>query len=264
MSNDTKTAITYPSYEPSWDIYTKLLVTFNENLLAGNISSGDSSPTTWKLYRRLADEEKWELAAVTDNSTKAVVDYNIKNRNSYIYGLFAQTATYITAPIVTDAITPNWKYWCLFSVDETSVADRYSFHEGFLFEINLEVGAITNNMEVGKFANFTPYPKFHKSPSNHYSGSLTSLAGYADCTSNITYVEPLSITDKLKVFSTDSRRKFLKDIRGDIWEVEISSSLQLQIQKVKFGSVEPYEIQVNWTEIGTTDGLTITKDVAVS
>lgn len=241
--------------EPVWTPDTELLVTFNHSLLAGNITSGESAVNSWKIYRRAGDEGKWELAAVVDGSTTSIIDYAVKNHTTYRYSFAAESESYITAPIESDPISTSWNNWCLFSADSTDNADNLVFHEGFIFEANVSGDAMNNNLSIGTFPNFTRYSKIHKARTNHYSSSLGALLGYLNCdTAKIE--DTLDIEGRLKEFSTDPRRKFLRDYKGHLWEVEISSPFS--VQPYHGTHHLPYEGQIGWTEIGNADGVQIT------
>ena len=43
-----------------------------------------------------------------DNESQMVIDYNVRNNETYIYRLFASTASYITVPIISEPILTKW------------------------------------------------------------------------------------------------------------------------------------------------------------
>ena len=243
------------NYEPSWTFPTELLVTFNDSLLAGNITSGESGLSNWKIYRQRLSDNKLELAAIIDKGETSFIDYVVQNKSEYKYSLFAEVESYITAPIESGKVTTNWDGWCLFSADNTEYQNELKFHEGFVFTINVNSDQINNNLVVGSYNNFTPYPKIQKSKTNYYSGILSSILAYIDCSDSEMH-EDFTAEDRLKRFSTDPRRKFLRDYKGHLWEVEITSPIGIQPHQ---GTEEfPYDIQIGWTEIGSHEGVMIT------
>lgn len=241
--------------EPKWNQFTELLVTFNGSLLAGNITSGDSTVTSWRIYRQKDDDENLELAAIIDNNATSVTDYAICNKSNYTYSLFAEADTYITAPIVAPDVKTNWLGWTLFSVDGTAYPNEFSFREGFIFDLNFVAGQITNNVVVGKYDNFTQYPKIHKGRTNYYSGILSSLLAYTKCPAGTVENDP-DMETRLKAFSTDTHRKFLRDQKGHLWEVEITAPII--IQSWNDNENYPYTVQVGWSEIGNAKDIIIT------
>lgn len=255
LTNDEVAFVSDYTNEPSWTLDTELLVTFNESLLAGNITSGSSSPTNWKIYRQEVGDSNMVLAAAIDDATTNFIDYNIKNNTEYIYHMFAETASYITAPIAADPITTNWRNWCLFDVTETDEDNVYKFHEGFVFSADVQSGSMNNNLQSATYPNFTEFPKIHKGQSNFYSGTLQALLGRVECPVG-KYIEHPEMEAALKAFTTNPRKKFLKDAKGHIWEVEITSALTVTPREGY--PFLPYDISFGWTEIGTTDGLIIT------
>lgn len=49
---------------------------------------------------------------------------------------------------------------------------------------------------------------------------MTSLCGFITCTEG-EYVNSIDAINELKGLTTDGKRKFLKDIDGNMWEVKI-------------------------------------------
>lgn len=240
--------------EPSWSIDTELLVTFNRTLMAGNMTNAAQSPTSWRVYRQRVGDENMVLAAIVDNNTQIVIDYNIKNNETYIYRLFASTASYITAPIISDPVSTNWKTWSIFDVDEGE-DDTYHLSQYFVFGLDINSGQMTNNIQTQIYNNFTPYPKIHKATTNYYSGTLSSMLGKFDCETGDYTDDTADFESALKAFSTNGKRKFLKDIKGHIWEVEITS---LGFTPRDGYKGQPYDISLGWAEIASADGLLLT------
>ena len=241
--------------EPEWTIDTELLVTFNESLMAGNITTATSTPTSWEIYRQQVGDDNLVLAANVDENTKSFIDYNVCNNSKYIYKLFATTSSYITAPITSKQIATEWQTWSLFDVDPTDTDGTFTLHEIFLFGVDLVGGQMPNNIQVAQYTNFTEFPKVHKAASNFYSGALTALLGQIDCDTGEYSEDGYSKEAALKKFSTNPRRKFLKDIRGHIWEVEITS-LAFTTRDGYIG--QPYDVQIGWLEKASADDLIIT------
>lgn len=250
LTPDERKTISNPENEPKWTMDTGLLVTFNDTLLAGNITEGTSAPIM-HVYRRDVATGSMDLAAVTDGVQTAITDYNVVNNKEYEYVLFAETDGAIASPITSPPIKTSWENYCLFDADETEVEGRFKMHDCFLFDHNINSGTMSNNLSVAKFDNFTRYPKFMKSKANYYSSTLTGLLGHLDKDGN--YFDSAEMLDALCEFTASTRRKFLKDTKGHILCVEISAPLQ-QTAWDNYGGVDPYNVSIPWTECDTTKG----------
>lgn len=238
--------------EPSWNLDTGILVTFNESLLAGNVTNGSNVPTTWRIYRRDVKDGSMTLASVTDSSSTSVTDYNVVNGKTYEYILFAETEGFITLPIESESVNTEWTNFCLFDVDSTDIPNKYKMHECFLFEYNVDGGSMSNNLIATKLDNFTQYPKFVRAQANYYSSTLTGLLGHIG--SDGEYYDSADMLDALSAFTASPRRKFLKDRRGHVWQVEISAPMT-ETQWSNFGGKDPYNVSIPWTQTGSTDGI---------
>lgn len=242
------------TFEPSWTVDTVLLNSFNESLLAGTLSNGTSAPAAWKVYKQEGNNGTLVLAAHLTDGATSFVDYNVRNNQQYIYKLFAETTSYITTPLESEPLTTNWSSWCLFDVDATVDANTYKLHSVFKFAYDVNGGSMSNNMQVGVYNNFTRYPKVHQAQTNYYSGMLQSLLGYTDPTTD-EYLEGADLETTLNNFTTNTRMKFLKDVKGHIWKVAITSFSVAPREKL----IEmPSDIQIGWTVIGSADDLILT------
>ena len=253
LTQEERELVSNPENEPNWTKDTALLVTFNETLLAGNITNGSASPAM-RIYRRDVAKDTMELAAVTDGVATSVVDYNIVNNKEYEYVLFAESEGAITLPITSPKAKTAWRNYCLFDVDDTGVDGRYKMHDCFLFEFNMNSGTMSNNLVAAKYDNFTRYPKFVKASSNYYSSTLSGLIGHLD--ENGEYYDSADMLDALSAFTVSTRKKYIKDTKGHIWQGEISAPLQ-ETAWDNFGGVDPYNVSIPWTECGSTKGITI-------
>lgn len=239
--------------EPVWTFDTGLLVTFNKSLMAGNITDGSSSPTSWKIYRHELDDDTMTLAGLVPATSIEFVDYNVSNRKTFEYVLFAETEGYIADPLTTDRVDTNWSNWCLFDVNEKEDdPDTYEINEAFIFNANISSSPMSNNMVVGKYPNFTAFPKVIKSNSDYLSGTLTGYLGRFDCENNEgKYYEDVDDGRRLRDFALRPNLKFLKDVRGHIWLVEVTEPLTFESMVV--GSYNIYNITIGWSEVARAD-----------
>jgi len=254
MTSDEIAFVSDNHNEPTWTVDTILLNSFNESLLAGTLSNGSSAPTAWKVYRQEVGSDTLVLAANLTDGATSFIDYNVRNNRQYLYRLFAETTSYITAPLVSDTVSTNWATWSLFDVDETSIKNAYKLNSVFVFAYDTAGGSLSNNMQAEVYNNFTRYAKVHQAKTNYYSGTLQSLLGYTSALTD-DYIDDVDLETALNDFTTNGRRKFIKDVKGHIWEVAITSFSVTPREKL---IQLPCDIQMGWMAVGSADGLILT------
>lgn len=248
------------SEEPVFGIDYYFVARFNDNLSAGD-EQVTSSLKGCQIRRVSGSNINSEYVATipqTPNANTFVIDYAATNNTDYTYYLFPQSidGKVEYAPLVSEQITTDWSKWSLFVVDNTEEDNVYTLAETFIFELNITSGDIQNNTDVKVIKNFTAYPKIIASNSNYWSGSLSSLAGYMTSSTD-EYVQTPDMTRALKSLTTDPRKKFLKDIEGNIFEIKVTGvgvknhdNLTLQLK----------EKQIEWVETGDAQHISITNN----
>jgi hypothetical protein len=171
-----------------------------------------------------------------------------------LYELFAETTNYITAPIVSDTIETNWATWSLFDVDETDIKNAYKLNSVYVFEYDVTGGPMSNNIQAGIYNNFTRYAKVHQAQTNYYSGTLQSLLGYTVLGTD-EYIDNVDIELALNEFTTNGRKKFIKDVDGHIMEVSLTS---FSVAPREHLIQRPRDVQIGWMAVGSADGLILT------
>jgi hypothetical protein len=186
------------------------------------------------------------------------IDYVVKNHKTYEYYYYAVTENIVGTAIHSDRIVTNWTNWCLFSVDTTDYPNAYIMHEAIVLDIDIVNSPMQNNTQVQVMHNFTKYPKYHEAPFNYYSGTISALIGHVDCATG-KYTDSIDLEERIKAMSTDGRRKFLKDRKGHLWEVQINAPTSMQVRDTFID--QPYDTTLSWSEIGDASGLMITNKV---
>lgn len=250
--------------EPTdWNDNTLFFAKFNNNLTAGD-SSVLSRLTGYEVRRRKGAEPHSEYVCTVKNTegkrSNFIVDYAAANDTSYTYYLHpslkakADNTDLTLTPIMSDEIIPKWNYWSLLVVDESDEENVYYVDKIFKFELNLSVDDMSNNAQITVTPNFTSAPTVQYGSANYWSGSLTALCGFIACDSG-EYMEPFSIINELKKLTTDTRKKFLKDTDGNVFEVKITSAIN--ISRTNGGLNDMKSVKVSWAEVGTADGISI-------
>ena len=253
--------------EPSgWKADTLMLAKFNED----DMSAGDSSLTRniegYEIRRKSGNDLYTEYVGTVKEQMQTgelvpkryLIDYMVKNNTDYTYYLYPAAKRsdngILLFPSITDDITTNWGYWSLLVVDESDEDNVFYLNKMFKFELNIAPDTMSNNAVVNVMQNFTKYPTVQYGTSNYWSGGLSALCGYVSCYDG-SYVQTPNIIEELKKLTSDTRRKFLKDIEGNVWEVKITDSINVTEEYGAAQSVK--SAKITWTEVGEVAGISI-------
>ncbi len=246
------------NYEPTWDINTEFLAKFNDTLNAGN--APEIACTTlkgWKIYRQDLDGSSLKYVKTLDPDDIFIVDYNVKWGQEYRYYLFPEYEAAMGTPFVSKNTKACWTDWILLLCrEEEGKKNEFAVEESFLFQLNTQSGQMNNNADVQVFKTYQRYPKVVKGKSNYLSGQLSSLVGYiGETDGELQYIEKLDMIDRLMMLNTDSRRKFLKDKKGHVWEIEFTAPSSMEYMENVYR--QPVTGSVAWTEVASTENVSI-------
>lgn len=252
----------YVDSEPqTWNENTILLSTFDRSFVGGN-SKILEDLRGYEIRRRKESDPYSEhitsLKGNDNNLSKLIIDYGVKNSSDYTYYLYPNLSdknnSVTPLPLVTQPVSTKWNYWSLLVVQESDEDNVFYLDKLFKFEFNLNVGDMNNNAVISINQNFTPYPTVQYGNSNYWSGSLTSLCGFITCTEG-EYVNSIDTINELKGLTTDGKRKFLKDIDGNMWEVKIASSITISTNNSSIEKIK--SINISWVEVADASGISI-------
>lgn len=255
----------YVDVEPiEWNENTLLSAKFNGNLVAGN-SSLLEQITGYEVRRRKGANSYTEYIGKIKGSPEAgatnyMIDYLVENKMDYTYYLYPSSSSsesdsgIILSPNVSDEVKTNWGYWSLLVVDETDEENVFYLNKMFKFELNLTIDDMNNNAVVNVIQNFTKYPTIQHGTSNYWSNSLTALCGFISCNDD-EYIQTPNMIRELKSLTSDTRRKFLKDIDGNVYEVDIIAPINISTMNETLEKVK--SVKISWAEIGEVDGISV-------
>lgn len=253
LTDEQILALSMDSEIPGWTKQTEFRVTFTNGLVAGNTDFGAEAPEEWRVYREHIGDERVEYAGALPGDATEIIDYAVKNGQSYRYHLYPCTSEFVGNALLSGVATTDWDSWVLMVVDEPDSNEEYRLQKMFNFAMNREVGAMTNNTSVNKVETFSKYYRIQKSNTNCWSGTLKSLIGTLDAANN--YHDDVAMAYAFKELSSDMSNKFLRDIKGHLWKVEVTSPVSLEINERVLPL--PLTQSIEWTEIDSADGVRI-------
>lgn len=251
LSTDTWNALVDFNYIPEWDMETRILATFQNNLSAGN-AFASSDIVGWLVYRRESDSAVLKFVRMNTPDRDFVVDYAVKNMVGVEYWVFPSFETEIGTPNVSNRVVPNWWSWDLIVADRYD-DDKYYVSEVHRFDLNVTSGQLSNNTTVSVLNNFTPYSKIQHSNTNYWTGQITTLLG--NCADE--YVDTIEQMESIKALTTDGKDKFLKDRKGNIWKIRLSSPVVENMQDEYIE--QAVTIQLDWMEVGSAEFSSVTE-----
>ena len=257
--------LNYVDAEPDiWNNNTILFSKYNKNLIAGN-NSIFGRLDGYEIRRRKGANINSEYVATIKPSSngsirKFIIDYAISNKSNYTYYLYPalsskdSTDKIISTPFITEEIESDWAYWALMVVDESDVENVYYLNKLFKFELNIEEDELTNNASISVIQNFTKHPTVQIGTSNYWSSGLSALCGFISC-NGCDYIQTPNMIRELKSLSSETRKMFLKDPDGNIYEVKITSPINISTETAVVERIKT--VKLNWAEVNDTSGVSI-------
>ncbi len=222
--NEIDATLSY-TYDPEWDANTFLLAPFNNTLNGGNVTSVGDKILYWQVYRKKKDDATLHFLVRISASQYALYDFNVVNNNEYQYILFAETADYISAPLQQDGyVTTNWWNWSLVGLTPSSNGSNLYYADTshvWLFDTELESGALQQNLDKAVIENFTRFPKLASGKKNYLTGSISA---YLSNPVNARYQDTVEQYNAFIDFIADENPKLLKDRKGNGWIVGTTSN----------------------------------------
>lgn len=226
-------------------------------LQAGNMAFSGTL-TGFAIYRYHEGEATLEPVAQTPLSERAILDCKAVSQETYRYYMFGlgQTAdgqeVIVTNALISDAVTPIFWDWTVLQC--TTDADG-GYHPAaiFRFSLNVASGEISNNNSPGVLGNFTRYPTVQSSPSNYRSGTLSAAIGHVLASGE--YTDTNEVRDAVYALSTTQDALFLKDRRGDLWQIRAGGAISMSTMDGSRQQVQT--VTLPWVEIGSADGARI-------
>ena len=240
---------TNPFYPPDWGDGNDylLLALYNENTDAGVVSSDYGGIL---IYRTDTEGNDYKIVAESDANAWHSRDYSLQSGKQYKYGAYVLDGSNMLSRIYASDVVVGmlFKRHTLL-VTEIMEDGCYHVRREYYFDGNLSEGNVSNNNSPTILQNFTRYPSISKSHANYESGTLTALIGNVSRYGQ--YNECLALLNELKELSRQKYTLFLRDMKGTIKMVAISSP---QTYSRNLGNaLMQTTLSLPWTEIGDAE-----------
>lgn len=256
---------THEEYNAEYSPETLFLADFKNGLNAGTLPS-DEPLSGFAVYRRHGEVGSLLHLADIPLSQTTLYDYGaVCNQGDYTYYIFPiGTEIYASTPLISNAVNPCWWNWTVLECEP--IDGHYSVVAEYDFGKNLSTDAMSNNNTPSILQNFTQYPTVQRSPQNYKSGSLQSLIGIIKIGEDMQmrYEDTIAQRDAIFNLSTTKNALFLKNRKGDLIEISVSSPITMQTMDESASQAQT--VSLPWVEIAPADAasivaFTIPKDV---
>nr|DAP33647.1 MAG TPA: hypothetical protein [Caudoviricetes sp.] len=229
------------------------VATFNDGNLTGVLTLTNLDLPT--LLRNEIEAVTSEKFILVQNRIESVVDYSWKSKDSYAY--------YVA---VVNSQTNNIRYmiegdvWCkrtnAYALIEAALEEdsdtTYDMVRYWKFGANINSSEITNNNSPSMLTNFTKYRFWQRMQRQGRSGTLSALLSNVQ---NSSYADTARQMDELYSISESTNTFFLKDTKGNFYEIAISAPVR---QTLNLSSVvQQTTVNVAWEEVGDSKGLSV-------
>ena len=241
----TRTALYSVVYQEG----TEFMLHFHGTLYTGPIIMEDGLERI-AIYRKDKSGVSTHIADNYMDKNFQILDYSATSQTEYDY-YFAlvdeedyYAVSYERGYSEDSHIKPIW--WN-YTVICCSVAEdgRYVKEKEYRFSLDVNSGNSSNNNSPAFQKNFTQYPNRQPVTSNYRSGTLSAFIGKAQ---DYEYVDSVSLMHELYDLSVDESPKFLKTRKGEIFKIETSAPVSMQIGD-KYVP-QPAKISLPWAEVG--------------
>lgn len=210
----------------------------------------------YDIFRQRVGESVLTKLASVDATTGQLRDYGAKSGESYVYYVFPTgVLSYLTEPMVSEALAVNLWFWSIIEADEDENGD-FAVKKLHLFRYGsggVQEGSFSNNNSPQVQKNFTQYPTRQAESANYLTGSVSGYIGTISAVGGKTYRDTLEIAAAFRALSTTENALFLVDPKGHFLRIATSGEVSMSVNHKS--PVRPVTVTVPWVEIDSTDGV---------
>lgn len=193
---------------------------------------------------------------VQGDNVSLIRDFGVRSNQQYYYEMIQSLGNNKYSPVlVSNTICKQFSaYYLIEATEDADDPNVYHALKVWRFGNNIAAGSVSNNNSPTWLTNFTPY-RFRQPISRMgKSGSLQALLSNFDPES-MRYQDTVEMMDDLWAASTSNNVFFLKDMKGSLHMVHISSPI---VQTVNTKStVQQVSVSVPWEEVGDASSVSL-------
>lgn len=228
ISTDTK----------QWDFDTRFYAKFKGNLMAGNVDYAASMVSSIRVKRRKNNEHKWITVWDIPINTNDDFQFELMDR----YAQASQDYYYAMIPVIDHVEGNINKNMIRSEFDNYFILDR-SVSYPIMFNTNLNIELNKNISVINTLGRKYPFV-ISNGKSQYKTGTLEfSLCHVVNC--EINFNDIYDYRTQFEEWITNGKPKILKDWTGQIYMINISSSVPINLEHCDLPS---YQIQ--FTEVG--------------
>ena len=240
------------NYTPSWN-------TANTYFYADFVSSLQGGTTDVPgyyndIYRLKDGDANAVKVGHVPTGVRQMIDFGARSSETYDYELFYNSAAnaYSVPAIVNDICFASRKYMLYEATQDAEDPNVYQVLRYFAFQGNIAAGAVTNGNSPTWLNNFTKYRLRQPSSIMGKSGTLQALLGL---TINGQYYDSYTMQEQLFEASASKNTFFLKDTKGNLYNVHISQPISQTIDTATLQ--KQVTVSVPWEEVGDASNVAL-------
>jgi len=200
-------------YNPEFNKDTVFLAEFNNNLSAGNFSSGGEQLVSWIVTKRKIGTNINIFVGEYGSKILEIYDFLTKNNSEYIYQISPKTASKIGQPILSDTIVAEYNGIFLIDVDAGLSIN---------FNLNSNIGNMSAEDDKTSYKTFNKFNTISIGDKNTLKGNISGVVN-----SNETYcngiMQSSDFIETIQDFVNNKSSKILKTKKGDIFNIVTSN-----------------------------------------
>lgn len=205
------------------------------------------------IFKKDEDDSIYKITGIATHSNTCFIDYSVSNNKSYQYMIMPCTtrsggeydsyfAQFHYKTVTSQPISINFEGWTITSIIDmidSEYSEVRSFKEyksvlsddvkiygvGDTWKLtgNIENPTISQNLNKVTQVGLSKYPTVIRNNNNYLSGTFNGCLGYFDCETD-DWNDSIYLVEKWRKFMSDSTQFLIRNDKGDVWCVEISSS----------------------------------------
>ena len=197
-------------YQPQFDADTVFLAEFNDNLSAGNISSGGDPIVSWIVSKRSSEGVINRLVGEFAANISSIFDFRVQKGESYTYQVTPKTSTTLGQPLLSESVDSEYKDIFLIDEDTGLVLN---------FGLNGTLDSMRAEDDVTIHKTFNKFDTIAQGDRNFLTGKVSGVVPESLDYGQDGIVQGTDFVDLVQDFVNNKSSKLLKTKKGDILKI---------------------------------------------